>query len=279
MPKNRSKKHGKGGSRGLVFSAEDVELRNAVATKKEKARHERRLLAGAVSSDESDEMSDFDEGKLHAAEAPVKKPNKLSGTAAILGEEFGGGNLNRGAKATSTMKLVKMKDMNARIAGDGAPRGDPSSGLTRREREELEASRAAAKVAADIKAGRHASAKSDLERLKEVRARRAREAATRKEDDEARKLEEMRRKMEDEGKTSSRSKKKRHSDSDSSDSSDSDTESDSDAPEIVIYTTRELKKLKPPQLKEALKAHGLSTQGNKKTLLKRLTEAQKALGH
>ena len=54
-----------------MFSAEDVELRNAVATKKEKARHERRFLAGAVSSDESDDMSDFDEGELHGSRRDV----------------------------------------------------------------------------------------------------------------------------------------------------------------------------------------------------------------
>ena len=43
--------------------------------------------------------------------------------------------------------------------------------------------------------------------------------------------------------------------------------------EIKKLSKIEIKKMKPPQLKDALKERGLSTQGNKKELIKRLTEA------
>ena len=50
---------------------------------------------------------------------------------------------------------------------------------------------------------------------------------------------------------------------------------DGDGDDITPLTTREIKGMNPNMLKEHLKARGLSTQGNKKALMARLTEACK----
>ena len=96
-------------------------------------------------------------------------------------------------------------------------------------------------------------AKKDLARLAEIKARR--EAAKKKKEDE-KKAEEA---------AAAATKAAAAAADDDDDSSD-----DSEVEELDM---REIKKMKPPTLKEHLKKRGLSTQGNKKDLIKRLTDA------
>ena len=96
-------------------------------------------------------------------------------------------------------------------------------------------------------------AKKDLERLKAIRlAREEKKKARLKMEEENKRAKEQAAAAAASSEKKSKKKKKK---------------------EIQKLSKIEIKKMKPPQLKEALKERGLSTQGNKKELIKRLTEA------
>ena len=151
------------------------------------------------------------------------------------------------------VKMMKMKDMGS---GEAAP-------MTRKEREEKEKEAKAAAYRKRHEAGLTEEYKRDMAKLAEVKARRA--AAQQKAADEkaAAEAAEVARKAaveaanagddDDDGKK----KKKKGKDG---------------IPKIDKIA---IKKMKPAQLKEALKERGLDIQGNAKALTQRLLDYEK----
>ena len=136
---------------------------------------------------------------------------------------------------------LKTKNPNAK--------GFDHDGLTKKQEKELEARR---KAAAERVSQNSEQARSDLKRLEEVKKRREQQRKAKLEQEEKRK------KMEEEAAAKASAAKKNSKD-------------DGSIPKLDM---RAIKKMKPAQMKEALKERGLSTQGNKNELMKRLAEAQ-----
>lgn len=136
---------------------------------------------------------------------------------------------------------LETKNLNAK--------GFDHEGLSRKQEKELEARR---KAAAERVSQDSEQARSDLKRLEEVKKRREQQRKAKLE-------QEARRKKEEEEAASKAAQAKK------------DSKDDGGIPKLDM---RAIKKMKPAQMKEALKVRGLSTQGNKNDLMKRLAEAQ-----
>lgn len=236
MPRNR-KKGGKGGNRTFAYSADDIKKADDRAQKKREARAERRKGCDSDSDSGSDSGSDSDnedrvtiEQMRAMASASKPKEYKPKGSASVLGDEIQ--NLNKGRKNN-----VKMKDLNS-LAKEKAP-------MSRREREAAEKERKKREYMERHMRGETEQARKDLERLKLIRARRAREAQRKKEEAEAAKRKQQ--------------KKKEESGSDEENAYED-------------LTSREIKKMNPSKLKEELKLRDQPIQGNKKALQKRLLD-------
>lgn len=165
-----------------------------------------------------------------------------------------------------------MGQMN--ISGDGDDDNEPKQ-LTRKQREEADKARKAAEYRKRHEAGLTEEYKRDMAKLAEVRKRReeaAKKAAAEKEMAEA---------MEAERKTKLKAAEAAalEDDDDSDDDGDkkkkkkSSSKKKDNIPKLDKIT---MKKMKPTQLKEALKARGLDIQGNAKTLLKRLVDYEES---
>ena len=213
------------------------------------------MIAGMSGANLNDSDDDSDGGEY------VKKERKAKGLEGIIETE----NANR-----ATVKNIKIGDL-----------GTEQQPMTRREREEKEKAAKAAAYRKRHEAGLTEEYKRDMAKLAEVKARREAAAAKKAAEEEAAKLAEDER------------KKKAESAGAFDDSSDSDSDSDDDkkkkkkksskskkkggggcdAPKLDKIT---IKKMKPAQLKEALKERGLDIQGNAKTLTARLLEFEAA---
>ena len=235
MPKGR-KKGGKGGNRTFAYSADDIKKADDRAKKKAEARAQRRKDCDDDSSDSSDSDSDEERVTIEQmramAQASKPKEFKPKGSASVLGDEIQ--NTNKGRKAN-----VKMKDLDAM-----SRQKDPSQ-MSRKEREAAEKARKKREYMERHMRGETEEARKDLERLKLIRARRAREAQ---------------RKKEEEGAAKKRQTQKKE---------DSDSEEEGAYSDL---TSREIKKMNPAKLKEELKLRGQPIQGNKKALQKRLLD-------
>ena len=130
--------------------------------------------------------------------------------------------------------------------------------MTRAEKDAAEAARKKAAYDKKHAAGLTDEAKADKARLLEIKARREAAEAKKKEaeEEEARVL-----------KAIERAKKKALKEAAAGGGGDDD--------KLPKLDAREVKKMNPAALKEALKERGLSTQGSKKDLLTRLLEACK----
>lgn len=143
--------------------------------------------------------------------------------------------------------------VGARVASLTAGNGEDfggGGGETRREREERQKAEAAAAYRKKHEAGLTEEYKRDMEKLAEVKKRR--EAAAAKvhaEEEEAKAQEEDRKSKAKAAEQDSEKKKK---------------------PGIPKLDKIAIKKMKPAQLKDALKERGLDIQGNAKTLIDRL---------
>lgn len=227
---------GRGGRRHFVTSAEDLEKRNATLEASQRARAARRA------DDDDEEDEDGDEELENVEERNLQMQR--------LREEVSGIEGGAMRKAKGVEGVIKTANPNASKAHLQHKKARDLDGdadapqLTRREREELEKARAAEAYRKLHAEGKTDEYKADMERLKAARKRR--------EDEESKRTE-----AEVEAKTIKHAAKM-------ADNADDDEEE---------LDARAIKQLKPAQLKEHLKAKGLSTQGQKKELIERLIAA------
>jgi len=182
-------------------------------------------------------------------ESHEKKERKAKGLEGII--EIDNPNKTRGSG------MVKIKDLAS----------TPTEQMTRKQREEAEKAAKAAAYRKRHEMGLTEEYKRDMAKLAEVRKRREEaEARAKAQTDMENAVEEERKKKaaeagalnEEDGKKSKSSKKKKSK--------------DDDIPKLDKIA---IKKMKPTQLKEALKARGLEIQGNAKQLTERLLEYEK----
>jgi len=188
-------------------------------------------------------MDDDDDGV-------VKKERKAKGLEGIIETE--NPNKMRGSG------MMKIKDLGGSV---------PPEQMTRKQREEAEKAAKAAAYRKRHEMGLTEEYKRDMAKLQEVRKRREEAAARKKAESEMETaLEDERRKKAlevgavDDGKTEKKSSKKKKS-------------KEENIPKLDKIT---IKKMKPSQLKEALKMRGLDIQGNAKKLTERLLEYEKS---
>ena len=208
------------------------------------------MIAGMSLNDDGDDSGD--EGGY------VKKERKAKGLEGIIETE----NANR-----APQRSMKIGDL-------GSAEQQP---MTRKEREEKEKAAKAAAYRKRHEAGLTEEYKRDMAKLAEVKARREAAAAKKAAEEEAAKLAEEERKQKaeqagvwDSGSDSDddddKKKKKKKKDSKKSKSKGG---GEYDGPKLDKIT---IKKMKPAQLKDALKERGQDIQGNAKTLTARLLE-------
>lgn len=297
----------------FIANVEELELRNQQFADQAEARKARR-----GDSDEEDEDGDG-EGGEGGGDAQGEGEGEAVKSVFKIGGEGGGGvsmaaamgktkNPNANNDPKVAPKMMKLKDLKS--MGDALPAADPDAGMTRKQREVLDAERKAEEYLRRRMAGETSEAKKDLERLKEIRARR----------------EAQKQKREAEGKAPGWTEKvsSEDEDDDDSDEEDSDDDSDSDiagkankvkasksksggkkaadepvslgamskelaekkkkaaaAPvdddaggvgDMPALKAMDIKKMNPNELKEHLKARNLPIQGAKKDLAKRLQD-------
>jgi hypothetical protein len=217
---------------------------------------ERAAMIAGMSLNDGGDDSDDDGGY-------VKKERKAKGLEGIIETE----NSNR-----APQRSMKIGDL-----GSGADQQP----MTRKEREEKEKAAKAAAYRKRHEAGLTEEYKRDMAKLAEVKARREAAAAKKAAEAEATKLaeEERKKKAEQAGVWDSGSdsdsdddddkeKKKKKKDSKKS-KSGKGGDGGFDGPKLDKIT---IKKMKPAQLKEALKERGQDIQGNAKTLTTRLLD-------
>ena len=212
------------------------------------------MIAGMSLNDGGGDDSDDDDGY-------AKKERKAKGLEGIIETE----NSNR-----APQRSMKIGDL-----GSGADQKP----MTRKEREEKEKAAKAAAYRKRHEAGLTEEYKHDMAKLAEVKARREVAAAKKAAEAEATKLEEEERKQKveqagvwDSGSDSdsddNKKKKKKKKDSKKS-KSGKGGDGGFDGPKLDKIT---IKKMKPAQLKEALKERGQDIQGNAKALTTRLLD-------
>ena len=148
-------------------------------------------------------------------------------------------------------------------------KSDEPKPMTRKQREEADKARKAAEYRRRHELGLTEEYKRDMEKLAEVRKRR--EAAAKK----AAAEKEMADAMEAERKSKAKAAvaaADSDGDSDSDDDKKKKKKKKSKKKEVAKLDKIAMKKMKPAQLKEALKERELDIQGNAKTLLKRLMD-------
>ena len=281
----------KRGGPKFIQNAEEMELRDErveAADKVKKERRKARKLADGdeVSSSSSDEDGGFSDMEDEAEEE--KKPKKKGGVAGLLGD-FETANPNAVNKSLQTMKIGAMKDFDA---------GDGTGGLSRKEKEILDAEKAKRAYERKHAAGETVEAKADLKRLQEVKARRAAQAKAKEAEeaagggagaaasaaDEVASKEAAKRAAamgedsifeaaKEDGKKKSSKKKGGKKKEEAAGGGGGGGRGAGAGTEKL--EPRDIKKMKPPQMKEALKERGLAIDGNKKVLEARLIEACK----
>ena len=251
----RGRGRGRGRGKRMVTSAEDLALRNEQQAAYQQKRAARRGEDGEDASESEDDLPEFDaeaaEAMRNARDTSEKTTKKKSTTEGLIKTA------NPNAPQKQHLKMSQL--------------GDAKPELTRREREELDRQRRAAAYAKKHAAGQTDEAKADLERLRAAKARReAAEAARSKETEE-----------EQRQKALAKAQMEMMQGAQTLDKVGTELAKElgkgsffevADEPPPKL-DKRKVKKMKPAQLKEELKLRGLSTQGNAKELVARLTEA------
>ena len=251
----RGRGRGRGRGKRMVTSAEDLALRNEQQAAYQQKRAARRGEDGEDASESEDDLPEFDaeaaEAMRNARDTSEKTTKKKSTTEGLIKTA------NPNAPTKQHLKMSQL--------------GDAKPELTRREREELDRQRRAAAYAKKHAAGQTDEAKADLERLRAAKARReAAEAARSKETEE-----------EQRQKALAKAQMEMMQGAQTLDKVGTELAKElgkgsffevADEPPPKL-DKRKVKKMKPAQLKEELKLRGLSTQGNAKELVARLTEA------
>ena len=245
------------GKRFAAQSAEEIEQRNARLAAFDEQRAQRRAEAdedGSVDSAQKElereamlvgrRMADLSTEDNEEGEW-VEKEYKPKGVEALIEVD----NPNK-----APMKHIKMKDLDS---------AEPVQ-LTRKEREEKEKEAKAAAYRKRHEAGLTEEYKRDMAKLAEVKARREAAKAKAEAEKEAANAAEEARKL--------AARQANEGDSDSDDDGKKKKKGSKSIPKIDKIA---IKKMKPAQLKEALKERGLDIQGNAKQLTERLLEYEK----
>eukprot|EP00612_Vaucheria_litorea_P004024 CAMPEP_0171463506 /NCGR_PEP_ID=MMETSP0945-20130129/7154_1 /TAXON_ID=109269 /ORGANISM="Vaucheria litorea, Strain CCMP2940" /LENGTH=266 /DNA_ID=CAMNT_0011990321 /DNA_START=42 /DNA_END=839 /DNA_ORIENTATION=- len=260
---NKGKRGGRGGSRrSYVTSLEDMEARN----NRESAWNSRKNDGDESGSDEgveeSKNLDEYDSGAAEAAFAKLKLEEqnqvRFKGAEGVIEIE----NPNLSSKGN---RNIKIKNLSAEA--------EPVQ-LTRKEKEAIEQERKKQQYLKLHAAGKTEEAKSDVERLNLVRARREEQAKKNAEASAALTDQEKRRKA--------AMASKLVSDESGDDSREEDNEDSKKTmkqetkavkkPAIEKLNTIEVKKMNPTKIKELLKERGESVQGSKKELMARLLD-------
>lgn len=267
MARGKGKRGGGRGSgkRFAAQSAEEIEQRNARLAAFDEARLQRR-----AEGDEEDGDGD-DNGSIDSAQREkereamevgrrladmsteddneegewVEKEYKPKGVEALIEVD----NPNK-----APIKMTKLKDMDS---------AEPVQ-MTRKEREEKEREAKAAAYRKRHEAGLTDEYKRDMAKLAEVKARREAAKAKAEAENEAAVAAEEARKL--------AAKQANEGDSDSDDDGKKKKKGGKSIPKLDKIA---IKKMKPAQLKEALKERELDIQGNAKQLTERLLEYEK----
>ena len=261
MPKKKSHKK-RFAAPKFVQNADELQNRNNEMASQQAARRGRRLAAGCDDDDLKDDGIDMndtqgDDGFLGVAADMARM--KMEQEEAL---EEANSQAPRQKKKGALDGLIEVKNPNARQKTTTSMK-DLKDGkfqkkkLTRREREQFEKEAAERRYWKAMENGTHEQAKKDKKRLEEVRKRR--EEAKKKKEKEAAE----RAAMNEKAKEAAQAKNKKSSGGDD----------DDEKKEVLALDKVTIKKMKPAIMKEHLKTLGLSTQGNKKTLEKRLLEA------
>mmetsp|Transcript_14329 Transcript_14329/g.14432 ORF Transcript_14329/g.14432 Transcript_14329/m.14432 type:complete len:305 (-) Transcript_14329:58-972(-) len=302
MGRGRGKGKGRGGGRRMFIANEDeLALRDRSVAERVKQRENRRGEDDDDDDDE-DETNDADDSGITFERTPAlsEAVNEVAQELeqderpkGLLAGVSGVANPNAVNKTTKQLKVKDMKD-----AGDV----DPNAGLSRREREVLEAERQKADYLKRHLAGETEQAKKEMAQLALVRQRR----------------EEAKKKREAEGRKPGMSKyglddKEEEESEDEGESSEEETKPKTGAAAATavaaaaaaatsakvaeakrkaaagestgsiaadggppILKSMEIKKMNPEALKDHLKQRGLSIQGQKKDLSKRLLDYETA---
>ena len=291
-----------------MYIANEDEL--ALRDKQFEEQAEARKLRRGDSDDEDesgDESGDDEEGNSKEKAAP---DTVFKGVATMKTK-----NPNAGNDPKIAPKMMKLKDLKS--MGDALPAADPEAGMTRKQREELEAERKKAEYLKRRMAGETPEAKKDLERLKEVRARRAEQAKKREEEGRAPGWVEEAEvgsdsdsdsdDSDDSGDDRNKGKKKSAAGGKTSSSSSSSKAKKEEEPvslgamskeladkkkkaalapadepvegaDLPVLKGMDIKKMNPNELKDHLKARNLPIQGAKKDLMKRLQDHEATRG-
>eukprot|EP00816_Leptocylindrus_hargravesii_P005977 CAMPEP_0196811384 /NCGR_PEP_ID=MMETSP1362-20130617/17113_1 /TAXON_ID=163516 /ORGANISM="Leptocylindrus danicus, Strain CCMP1856" /LENGTH=256 /DNA_ID=CAMNT_0042186671 /DNA_START=50 /DNA_END=820 /DNA_ORIENTATION=+ len=249
MARGKGPKRG-GGRRFAAESAEEIEQRNARLAEFDEQRAKHRAEAAEDGEGDDDDSSE------------AMLVNSMTNNATIDDDNLG--EKDRKAKGleglievdnpnTQPVRMMKAKDL-------ATAAGPPDvTQMTRKQREEYEREQKAAAYRKRHEAGLTEEYRRDMEKLAEVKARREKQAQARKDREEAeKKLEEERKKAAEAAGASGDGKKSKKKSSSSKKSG---------PPKLDKIT---IKKMKPTQLKEALKERGLDIQGNAKVLTERL---------
>lgn len=250
----RGKRGGRGGGRRFAAqSAEEIEQRNA------------RLAA--FDADRARRRADSDDDEDGGDDADAQREAMLAGMKGVsVGEDTGGFD-QKEKKSKGAEGLIDVSNPNR--AGGTNPRmmkasdlGTDAAPMTRKQREEAEKVAKAAAYRKRHEAGLTEEYKHDMAKLAEVRKRREVADAKKKAEVDAVEAEEAERKKKAEeaqfgGEGEEKKKKKKKS------------------KEIDKLDKIAIKKMKPAQMKEALKLRGLDIQGNKNQLTERLVEYEK----
>jgi len=276
MARGKGKRGGGRGSgrRFAAQSAEEIEQRNARLAEFDAARARRRADADDEKNgkDGGNDDDSVDSATLAAEREAMEVGRRLAG-ASIDGPPGGGGDgewVEKEYKARSAVEgLIEVENFNrAPVRGTKLKDMDGvAAPMTRREREEKEKEAKAAAYRKRHELGLTEEYKHDMAKLNEVKARREKAAAKKREEDEAAgKVEQERReetmKLVDE-----------ESDSDDDDKKKKKKKKEKSVPKLDKIT---IKKMKPAQLKDALKVRNLDIQGNAKALQKRLLDYEQS---
>lgn len=256
MARGKGPKRG-GGRRFAAESADEIEQRNArlAAFDEQRAKHRAEEAEDGDDNDGDGDDADREAMLLRMRMASTnmngdgeeqveKKERKAKGLEGLFEVD------NPNAQPT---RMMKAKDL-----GTGKP---DVTQMTRKQREEYEREQKAAAYRKRHEAGLTEEYKRDMAKLADVKARREKQDNAKKErEDEEKALEEERKKAseaargDDEKKSKKKSSKK------------------SGPPKLDKIT---IKKMKPAQMKEALKERDLEIQGNAKALTERLLKYER----
>ncbi|KAL3782229.1 hypothetical protein ACHAWO_000802 [Cyclotella atomus] len=251
------------GKRFAAQSAEEIEQRNARLAAFDEARAQRRADADEDGDEDGSVDSAQKEIEREAMEVGRRMADIMTTDDAEDGENVEKEYKPKGVEGLievdnpnkAPVKMMKMKDM-----GNAEP-----VQLTRKEREEKEREAKAAAYRKRHEAGLTDEYKRDMAKLAEVKARREAAQAKAAAEKEAEKAAEEARKL--------AAKQANEEASDSDD--DGGKKKKKGGKSIPKLDKIAIKKMKPTQLKEALKERGLDIQGNAKQLTDRLLEYEK----